>query len=126
MQVFGCEECCLKQLRHLAAGWDTDMASLYFPEHRKTLENSRRLVSSKLSLAGFSQTWHGMKASLSGGCWTGFTALIGSGWLVWDRLNWNDCQRDQNFIILSCIISSCFDLYQHVKDRLRCRAPQDN
>lgn len=54
-----------------------DMASFYFPEHMKTLENSRRLVSSKQSLACFTQTWHDMKACLSGGCWTGRAALIG-------------------------------------------------
>lgn len=56
-----------------------DMASFYFPEHMKTLENSRRLVSSELSLAHFTQTWHDMKACLSGGCWTESAFLIGLG-----------------------------------------------
>ncbi len=40
-----------------------DMAYFYLPEHTKTLENSRRLASSKLSLV-----WHGMKTFLSAGC----------------------------------------------------------
>lgn len=37
-----------------------------FAEHMKTLEYSRRLFSSELSLACSAQTWHNMKVCLSG------------------------------------------------------------
>lgn len=69
----------------------------YFPEHPKTLENSRRLVSSTLSLACFTQTWQRMKARLSGGCWTGlyrfdWLRIVGLGsarpGCLWGRRGW--------------------------------------
>lgn len=71
------------------------MASFYFPEHMKILENSNKALKQQAVLACFSQTWHDMKACLSGGCWTGNTTLIGQGWLVWDRLDWNHCDLDK-------------------------------